>query len=340
MDYHSKDIAWIKAPRKVEAKPEPEPKPAEAKPEETVKANYHFAEMKKAILDKKPASLESLLKKGADINGRDDDGFTPLMWAAASGNEECTKLLIKKHAPLESKDKQGSTALLNAAGMGAVMTVKMLLDKGADMAARDEKEFTALHKAARNGHPTVCKLLVDHYKFDVDARDNEDGTPLIFAAYKGHNDVVETLMARKANVNAAGSRSNSALMLAVTGNHLSTVTLLLEHGADLNSKTLDNENVLDKAKSKEMRQLLLDSGAMEEKATAPAPSPPQGGQEGPQGTHSAVPRPALSDAVGYGVEVDSHEPDALEGDAFPATIHAVNVRRTVTVCTRWTTGAA
>merc|ERR1712054_631308 len=51
MDYHSKDIAWIKAPRKVEAKPEPEPKPAEAKPEETVKANYHFAEMKKAILD-------------------------------------------------------------------------------------------------------------------------------------------------------------------------------------------------------------------------------------------------------------------------------------------------
>ena len=141
MDYHSKDIAWIKAPRKVEAKPEPEPKPAEAKPEETVKANYHFAEMKKAILDKKPASLESLLKKGADINGRDDDGFTPLMWAAASGNEECTKLLIKKHAPLESKDKQGSTALLNAAGMGAVMTVKMLLDKGADMAARDERVY-------------------------------------------------------------------------------------------------------------------------------------------------------------------------------------------------------
>ena len=48
--------------------------------------------------------------------------------------------------------------------------------------------------------------------------------------------------------------------------------------------------------------------------------------------HSKVDAPALEDAVGYGVEIDSHEPDALEGDAFPATIHAVNVEKgTVTV---------
>ena len=102
-----------------------------------------------------------------------------------------------------------------------------------------------------------------------------------------------------------------------------------------------------------MRQLLLDSGAMEEKATAPAPSPSpkEDKKDHKEHPHSAVPRPALSDAVGYGVEVDSHEPDALEGDAFPATIHAVNVEKgTATVSyevddgalpdyQRWTTTA-
>ena len=32
--------------------------------------------------------------------------------------------------------------------------------------------------------------------------------------------------------------------------------------------------------------------------------------------HSKIDAPLLSDAVDYAVEIDSHEPDALEGDAF------------------------
>ena len=47
--------------------------------------------------------------------------------------------------------------------------------------------------------------------------------------------------------------------------------------------------------------------------------------------HSKVPRPALADAVGYEVEVDSHEPDALDGDAFPAVVHSVDVSKGVLV---------
>ena len=48
--------------------------------------------------------------------------------------------------------------------------------------------------------------------------------------------------------------------------------------------------------------------------------------------HSKIDAPLLSDAVDYAVEIDSHEPDALEGDAFPGIIHAVNVEKgTVTV---------
>ena len=266
MDYLSKDIAWTKAPEKPKMQTAPEP---EQKSDPKDGPSNDFEEIKQAIMDKKPATLDSLLSKGAGVNGCDDDGFTPLMWAAASGNEECTKLLIKKGAQLESKDKKGSTALLNAAGMGAVMTVKILLDQGVDKTARDEKEWTALHQAAKNGHPVVCKLLVDYYKYDVNVRDNEGGTPLIFASYMGHTDVVEVLLSRRANVNAVGSRGNNALMLAVAGNHLSTVTLLLEYGATVDAKTLDNETALDKAKSKEMRQLLIDSGAVD-KVLAPS----------------------------------------------------------------------
>ena len=43
--------------------------------------------------------------------------------------------------------------------------------------------------------------------------------------------------------------------------------------------------------------------------------------------HSKVSRPDLADAAGYEVEVDSHEPDALEGDAFPAVIHSVDMEK-------------
>jgi len=41
-------------------------------------------------------AIELLLQNGADINLRNEEGFTPLMRAAEAGNVEAAEFLIKK----------------------------------------------------------------------------------------------------------------------------------------------------------------------------------------------------------------------------------------------------
>ena len=63
-----------------------------------------------------PAVKESL-EKGAEVNARNNDGWTPLMLAAGkSSTPEIVTLLLDKGAEVEARDKDGSTPLLIAAG--------------------------------------------------------------------------------------------------------------------------------------------------------------------------------------------------------------------------------
>jgi hypothetical protein len=51
-----------------------------------------------------------LLDKKADINARNEDGSTTLMWAASTGQAETVKYLLEKGADKGIKDKHGDTA--------------------------------------------------------------------------------------------------------------------------------------------------------------------------------------------------------------------------------------
>ena len=64
------------------------------------------------------ADVEALLKRGADVNGRDGEGQTVLLYAAARGDLEITSLLIRNGATVNASSKTGATALLYAARSG------------------------------------------------------------------------------------------------------------------------------------------------------------------------------------------------------------------------------
>ena len=56
-----------------------------------------------------------LLEKGAELEARDTDGWTPLMFAAAaSSTPEIVALLIEKGADALAKDKEGKKAIDHA----------------------------------------------------------------------------------------------------------------------------------------------------------------------------------------------------------------------------------
>ena len=65
---------------------------------------------------------------------------------------------------------------------------------------------------------------------DVDARDAEDKTPLQHAAFGGHKEVVELLIAKGADVNAKDDSGWTPLDAASTRSHPKTADFLRKHG--------------------------------------------------------------------------------------------------------------
>jgi len=54
----------------------------------------------------------------ADVDAQGQDGTTPLMWAAACGNESVAYFLLQKGCKLELRDAAGRTALMHAVTKG------------------------------------------------------------------------------------------------------------------------------------------------------------------------------------------------------------------------------
>ena len=97
-------------------------------------------------------------------------------------------------------------------------------------------------------------------------------TPLIKAAWDGDEEIVKTLLAAGAKVNAkASDTGETALLNAVSTKRIALVEILLKAGADLTIKNRFDFNALNiavAANSQEMAALLLDHGANVETDTS------------------------------------------------------------------------
>src|SRR5262249_37459541 len=144
---------------------------------------------------------------------------------------------------------------LAAARKGDAKTVETLLAKGVEVNTKTEYGVTALMYAADKGHLDVVKVLLKH-KADVNAKDNFYGaTALTWAAYRGHAKIVQSLL------EAGTTGVDRALTMAVPAGRVEVVRILLEKGkvaAATLSSALEMAATPERA---EIKQLLLKAGA-------------------------------------------------------------------------------
>ena len=62
-------------------------------------------------------AVKQHLAAGADVNAKDDDGWTPLHQATDEGHKEIVELLIAKGADVNATDEDGETPLDHAEGL-------------------------------------------------------------------------------------------------------------------------------------------------------------------------------------------------------------------------------
>ena len=103
--------------------------------------------------------MELLLDRGADLDARQNFGYTVLMKVAFNCQADVLEFLLKRGADPNIKDESGRTPLMLAAGLGGTDVVQLLLDKGVDVNAMDENGKTALMYAAKEGRTENVRLL-------------------------------------------------------------------------------------------------------------------------------------------------------------------------------------
>jgi len=124
-----------------------------------------------------------------------DEGTTPFMRAARSGDTAAMRILLQAGADPKLITKDGNNALLFAAGIGyrdkqtqgteaqALEALKLCMDQGLDINQTNGKGETALHGAANRGSDVLVKFLVEHGA-KLDAKSKAGFTPLDIAMGK------------------------------------------------------------------------------------------------------------------------------------------------------------
>jgi len=114
-----------------------------------------------AIGNDKVEAVEALLAGGAKVDLKIlKDNETALMLAAYRGNISIIEILIKKGANLNAKDDNGLTPLFFAVASGKLDAVKLLLDKGADKKVRLPNGMSLYDAAAKNGYQEIANLFI------------------------------------------------------------------------------------------------------------------------------------------------------------------------------------
>ena len=90
-----------------------------------------------------------------------------------------------------------SSALLWAAQHLSAASCRRLLQEGANAEVRDTFGQTPLILAAFNGHETILRLLLADKHVDPDTRDGGGRTAFSWAAWSGHLSILEILLAMK-----------------------------------------------------------------------------------------------------------------------------------------------
>jgi ankyrin repeat protein len=208
---------------------------------------------------------------GADVNGANSDGQTPILLASLKGHVNLVRFLaVTLCADVNKAARSGATPLLCAAQNGYLELVQCLIQElGADVYQTSVIGSTPLRMAAQFGHLNV--LLNESYA-DVNQVSHDGSTPMNYASEDGHLSMVRYLgKVHGADVNIADANGATALIFAAQNGHLEVVKCLVnELGADVNLAAHDGHTALMMAslnKSDKVVRWLVRNGANVQAAT-------------------------------------------------------------------------
>jgi ankyrin repeat protein len=210
-----------------------------------------------AVYYRRVKSIKELVKLGAKIDAKDENGDTPLMYAVNHGDIKIACLLLELGADVNLHNRNGKTAIDGAAIIGDLQLVKMLLAHGAEPNHEIKgKRATPIVYAACSNNLEVLKLLLEkgasvkNY-FGCDREAYTLGPPLNAATLNGNSEFVRLLIENGADPNATDENGFTSVMMAIRGKEIEILEMLIRAGADLNAKDAQGRTALSIAKEEQ-----------------------------------------------------------------------------------------
>ena len=201
-----------------------------------------------------------LLERGADIEGTNHNGVTPLFAAAIQGHEFTVRLLLHHGADPDGMGPRSETALICATATDQVSIVQCLLSHHASVDLQGGEGSTALMQAAFRGRIESARVLLEAGA-DVNAQ-NYNGKTALMLAIRSKRDhifaqMLDLLGMFQVDLNALSSSGKTPLLMAIKLEKTKHVELLLEAGADPWVRNKSRRSPLDVAKEIQSEDMII-----------------------------------------------------------------------------------
>ena len=198
----------------------------------------------RAIYDSDITNVRKLLKD-AHLDKPDSQGYTPLMVAATTDQEQVVVDLLRRGASLKTSGPKGDTAFHLACRHAGVAVVWIFLKHAEHLDIRAElldiggaEGRTPLMSSIQNPRDDIAKLILSSIE-NVEAEDEDARTALHYAALEGKTEIVRLLMINRGASQNATTREHgwTPLHYAAQRKHAEVVELLGKNGTDCNTLT-------------------------------------------------------------------------------------------------------
>ena len=220
-----------------------------------------------AIYNNNISDILTSISNGIDINSRNAEGFTPLLYAINYDKIEAVKALLSYsnvidiEMPLNNytniysvKGKNfsgevlfnGTTPLQYAVFKGSTNAVNLLIENGADMKKKDYNGYCSLFYASAFSDANMIHLLLEKDSSLTREKSLSGRTVIHFAAIYGNDEAISYYLSNTfLSINAQDNEGSTPLHYAVEKKYNSTINLLIESGAKTDIKNNEGLTVSD-----------------------------------------------------------------------------------------------
>lgn len=159
------------------------------------------------------------------------------------------RFLVDQGYDVNAKDHKGRTPLILCSAISddiwSVGLARLLLENGARISKYDKDGYNALHHACINQREKLVEVYLAALDCDVNSKSKEGNTSLHYAALLGNLNLIKSLASLvvkyKMKLDPKNKKGLTPLHCAWKSNHVDCGDMLVDYGADVTIKDVDNK---------------------------------------------------------------------------------------------------